>query len=101
MKKTSLGLDALIHSHRSHKRAPVCLTCGAYCEEWHLVEGEPDSTPFARVLVRHHGQEELRTFDMGTVCWDGDDLGKMIRSAEWFDPKVETGGSALILTESK
>jgi hypothetical protein len=43
------------------------------------------------VLVKHHGAEELGTFDMGSTNWDGDDLASMMRRRNWFDPMRHEG----------
>lgn len=92
MKRSSLGLDRQIYAVRhAHGHQPVCLTCGRYLDEEGLVEGEPGKTTYAKVLAKHHGQEELRTFDFGSTNWDGDDLTKFIASADWFDPRTEAG----------
>ena len=71
---------------------PLCMTCGRVVDYEALVEGYPGETTYARVLVRHHGAEELRTFDMGSTNWDGKDLGSMMRRTHWFDPTHEGVG---------
>ncbi len=55
------------------------------------MEGYPGETTFAKVLVKHHGAEELGTFDMGSANWDGQDLGSMMRRRNWFDPTRHEG----------
>ena len=72
-------------------RGPICLTCGRIVDEEQLVDGEPGQTTYARVLVRHHGAEELRTFDMGSTEWDGYELASHMRRANWFDPRGDAG----------
>jgi hypothetical protein len=67
-------------------RGPVCLTCGRVVDSEALVEGEPGHTTFAKVLVKHHGAEELRTFDMGSVEWDSYELKSHMMRANWFSP---------------
>lgn len=69
-----------------HAVGPVCMTCGRYVDEEVLVEGYPGESTHCKVLVRHHGQEELRTFDMGSSNWDARDLASMMRRTNWFDP---------------
>lgn len=70
---------------------PVCLTCGRVVDSESLVEGYPGSTTYARVLVTHHGAEELRTFDMGSSNWDEQDLASLMRRTNWFDPEAFEG----------
>lgn len=65
---------------------PVCMTCGRVVDSEELVEGYPGGSTTAKVLVRHHGAEELRTFDMGSVEWTPEDLASYMRRANWFDP---------------
>lgn len=78
---------------------PVCLTCGRVVDEETLVEGYPGESTFAKVLVRHHGAEELRTFAMGSTNWDERDLAQLMRRTNWFDPTRHEGlgtGQAVI-----
>lgn len=93
---------ALIRSHVSLAqrilapavRAPqgcVCMTCGRLVDSENLVEGEPGKTTFAKILVKHHGAEELRTFDMGSVEWDSYELKSHMLRANWFDPRGDAG----------
>lgn len=70
---------------------PVCMTCGRLVDSENMVEGEPGKTTFAKVLVKHHGAEELRTFDMGSVEWDSYELKSHMMRANWFDPRGDTG----------
>lgn len=70
---------------------PVCITCGRVVDSEELVEGYPGQTTFAKVLVRHHGGEELRTFDMGSVEWTSEDLKSYMRRSNWFDPTAHEG----------
>ncbi len=96
---------ALIRSHTSLEQrilapsvknasGPVCMTCGRIVTSEALVEGEPGRDTFARVLVKHHGAEELRTFDMGSVDWDSYELKSHMMRANWFDP-TSHGGAGL------
>ena len=78
--------------------APLCQTCGRYCDSFGLVEGEPGETDddglllksagttFFKVLVTHHGSEELGEFDAGGRLWSWDDVNKFIQRRTWFDP---------------
>lgn len=70
---------------------PVCMTCGRIVDSEELVEGEPGKTTFAKVLVKHHGAEELRTFGMGSVEWDAYELKSHMQRANWFDPGGDAG----------
>jgi hypothetical protein len=65
---------------------PVCMTCGRIVDSEALVEGEPGKTTYAKVLVKHHGAEELRTFDMASVEWDSYELKSHMMRANWFSP---------------
>lgn len=67
-------------------RGALCLTCGRTCDSEELVEGYPGESTYARVLVRHHGAEELRQFDFGSTNWDHHDLRSMMQRTHWFDP---------------
>ncbi len=62
------------------------MTCGRRVDSELLVEGEPGKTTFAKVLAKHHGAEELRTFDMGSVEWDDYELKSHMMRANWFSP---------------
>jgi hypothetical protein len=75
--------------------------CGAYCmiclrptaseEIKEEVHGDKN---YARVLVRCHGSEELRTFEFGSKEWDSTDLKRAMQRCAWFDPMShnETAG---------
>ena len=89
--KSRAGLAALLAPHVQSARGPVCMTCGRLVDSEALVEGYPGETTFARVLVKHHGAEELRTFDMGSSNWDERDLGSMMSRTNWFDPTAHEG----------
>jgi hypothetical protein len=70
--------------------APLCMTCGRHLDGEELVE---DSGDVVKVLGRHHGAEELAAFDLGTryyATWDErvEDVARMIRSHDWFDPTL-------------
>lgn len=76
-------------------RAPrgcVCVTCGRLVDSESLVEGEPGwGKTWCKVLVKHHGAEELRTFDFGSTNWDSYDLKSAMMRANWFDPTAHEG----------
>ncbi len=65
---------------------PVCMTCGRLVDSEEMIEGYPGESTHAKILVKHHGAEELRTFDMGSTNWDHTDLASMMRRTSWFDP---------------
>lgn len=83
--RTSLEQRILAPSVKAPS-GPVCMTCGRLVDSELLVEGEPGRTTFAKVLVKHHGAEELRTFDMGSVEWDSYELKSHMMRANWFSP---------------
>lgn len=78
---------------------PICMTCGRYVDSEELVEGEPGKTTSAKVLVKHHGAEELRTFGMDSIEWDANELKSHMMRANWFDPHGDAGlGVKLVAT---
>lgn len=69
-----------------------CVLCNHVVDVESLVEGEPGwGKPWCKVLVKHHGQEELATFDFGTIHWDHTDLRSYLNRKRWFDPTVQEG----------
>ncbi len=89
--KSTAGLVTLLGPDVQSAQGPVCMTCGRLVTEEQLVEGYPGVSTFAKILVRHHGAEELRTFEMGSSNWDEKDLSQMMRGTNWFDPTREAG----------
>lgn len=101
--KSRAAWGDIIHAPTTHAQpgAPVCMTCGRFLDEYGIVEGTPlydangslnlDATTWAKYLVRHHGAEELRTFDMGSTNWDYADVEQMARRTNWFDPRRHEG----------
>lgn len=67
------------------------MTCGKLVDEEGIVEGYPGESTWTKVLVRHHGAEEIRTFDMGSRNWDGEDLASLMQRTNWFDPNSHEG----------
>ena len=67
-------------------RGAVCLLCGKLVDEEAIVEGYPGESVTCKVLVRHHGAEELRTFNMGSSNWNEQDLASLMMRTNWFDP---------------
>lgn len=71
---------------------PECLTCLKPIPKMELVESLPgDGKPWAKVLMRCHGAEELVKFDMGSREWTAEELGKLVNKQRWFDPKQLAG----------
>jgi len=64
---------------------PLCDLCGKYLDGEELVESWPTG---ARVLGRHHGAEELASFELGTRGWDERDLSSAMRAHRWFQPET-------------
>lgn len=71
---------------------PICKLCSdasgktKHVSSEELVDCLPgDGKPYARVLVKCHGQEELMEFDMGTEGWDFEKLAKKMGRHVWFD----------------
>jgi hypothetical protein len=97
--RTVINLDQYI------RRAPVgniigpmCATCNRVVDYEGIVEGYPGEeneagqvtkmagSETARVLVRHHGAEELRTIDFGSREWGPMELAKWMQRIRWFNP---------------
>ncbi len=62
---------------------PECATCNRYVDSVNIVEMHKTT---AKVLARHHGAEELATFELGTEDYDEDDITRALRGHRWFDP---------------
>jgi hypothetical protein len=112
LRRTSSGIvDAALLADAREKRGwapahadiygPVCDLCGAVVDSEELVEGQPGglgpdpngvmtetpaSSRFARVLVSHHGAEELHTFDFESIWWNAEDLKRRMQHRRWFCP---------------
>lgn len=90
--RTRASWGDLVHAPSvQHARGPVCMTCGRLMDFNGVVEGYPagpndPGTTYCKYLVKHHGAEELRTFDMGSTNWDYADAEQMARRTNWFDP---------------
>ncbi len=74
-----------------HVRGAVCMTCGRLVDFEGVVEGYPGESGRCRYLVKHHGAEEARWFDMGSTNWDIADAAQMARRTNWFDPTKHEG----------
>lgn len=64
---------------------PTCMTCGAYADSMETVE---TGRLYAKVLIKHHGQEQLVTVDFDAEGWTYQDLGKCLRALRLFDPNT-------------
>jgi hypothetical protein len=85
-----VGLLEALRRPATDGYAPICMTCGRYLDSYEIVE---DSGDVVRVLGRHHGDEELASFDLGTrshATWDDrvEDLARSMRGHGWFDPAL-------------
>ncbi len=95
--KTRASWDDLVLTPvTKHPRSHVCMTCGRLVDFNGVVEGYPSKpndpgTTWCKYLVKHHGAEELRTFDMGSTNWDYADAEQMALHTNWFDPTREGG----------
>lgn len=91
--RRSLGaLENLVQApYAGSVRGAVCLTCGRLVDSEEIVEGYPGESVTCKVLVKHHGAEELRTFDMGSKDWDHTDLASYMQRTNWFDPFSHDG----------
>jgi hypothetical protein len=90
--KSRASLDDLIIAPIAGSvRGPVCMLCGKLVDSEEIVEGYPGESTWCRVLVKHHGAEELRTFHMKSSNWDEQDLASMMRRTNWFDPTSYEG----------
>lgn len=92
LRRSTATLDNLVVApYAGSARGAVCLTCGKLVDEEAIVEGYPGESVWCKVLVRHHGAEELRTFSMGSTNWDHEDLASMMARTNWFDPNSYDG----------
>lgn len=92
LRRSRASLDNLVLApYAGSARGAVCLLCGKLVDEEAIVEGYPGESETTKVLVRHHGAEELRTFDMGSKNWDEGDLASMMARTNWFDPRSYDG----------
>ncbi len=90
--KTRANLESLVQAPWVQPaRGCLCMTCGRLVDSEEIVEGYPGESGWAKVLVKHHGAEELRTFDMGSTNWDHYDLASMMARTNWFDPTSHEG----------
>ncbi len=68
-------------------KAMMCDLCGRDVDSEEVVEYAGKTA--VRVLVKHHGAEELATFDLGTEHWDDGDLSRAMRGHRWFQPETK------------
>ena len=98
-RRTAMNLDRyIIEPPKAQYYGPVCATCNRVCDGEEIVEGYPGAendagqvvTPAGgetcRVRVKHHGAEEVVTFDMGSRLWGMTELSKWLQRHRWFDP---------------
>jgi len=88
--KRRVGLLEALRRPVAEGYAPVCTTCGRYLDSYAIVEDVGD---VVKVLGKHHGAEELVSFDLGTrshATWDErvEDLARSMRGHTWFDPNL-------------
>jgi len=78
---------------------PVCDICNQVVDSEQIVEGYPGwcepihggltheaDSETCKVLVRHHGAEELHTFDFESRNWSAEDLRRRMQQRRWFSP---------------
>lgn len=62
-------------------------------EDWHLFElvDNTEGMPKSHILlrVRHHREEMVVRFDLGTQHWVEDDLERAVKTQVWFMPEDE------------
>ncbi len=105
LRRSTLSLEHYIRAGvKWDVTGPVCDLCNQVVDEESLVEGYPGvensdgmvmelaGQDWCKVLVKHHGQEELRTFQFGGRNWGPTDLKKAMQRVRWFSP--EDGGHA-------
>lgn len=64
---------------------PMCHTCLRVIPYEEIVE---QGSTFVKVLARCHGEEQLETFDFGSVEWDYEMLRSYRMRQKWFDPEL-------------
>lgn len=95
--KSLASWNDLVHAPNVQSpRGAVCMTCGRLVDFEGVVEGYPAKendagTTWCKYLTKHHGAEELRTFEMGSTNWDYADAAQMARRTNWFDPTRHEG----------
>jgi hypothetical protein len=91
LKRTQLGLLQWLRMPPKvqNQVGTQCATCHRAVDYEAFIEGEPNRTPYVKVLVRCHGQEELRRIDMGTIYWDAERAISMMRRQTWFEPNEQ------------
>ena len=86
LRKVSLGLvEALTLPVTDHW--PTCDLCNGPLDAIELVERAGPTA--VRVLGKHHGAEELATFELGTEHWEPDDVQRSVRGHRWFRPETK------------
>jgi hypothetical protein len=88
---------------------PVCDICNELVDSETIVEGYPGErgpgphgfgdgemlrladSETCKVLVRHHGAEELHIFDFESREWSPEDLRRRMQHRRWFSPLEDRG----------
>ncbi len=104
-RRTAMNLDRyIITPPKAQYFGPVCATCNRVCDAEEIVEGypgeenldgmvtKPAGSDTVRVRVKHHGAEEVVTFDMGSRLWGPSELQKWMTRHVWFNPLVGHAG---------
>jgi hypothetical protein len=100
LRRTKMGLSQYIITPPTlDVTGPVCALCDKVVDSEELVEGIPGEesgergmvtknagSDTCRVLVRHHGQEEIREIDFGSREWGPSQLASFMQRIRWFNP---------------
>jgi hypothetical protein len=101
LRRTAISLDQYILRApvKSRTKAPQCALCLCDVDSEEVVDGaapglddedgrvyERATGETVRVLVKHHGAEELRTIDFGSREWGHVELRKWMQRIKWFNP---------------
>ncbi len=111
IRRTKMGLDRYIITPPTlDVTGPVCALCDKVVDSEALVEGYPGEeagergmvTKLAggttcRVLVKHHGQEEIREIDFGSREWGPSQLASFMQRIRWFNPLEDGDAGKLAL----
>lgn len=91
LRKVHVGrMSGLLRALDEQKVGPECLTCLKPIPEASF-ENEPGHRPFAEVLIRCHGADEVVRLDMGTSAWTYAEAGKILNKQKYFDPHQIAG----------
>ena len=98
--RTSMDLGRYIRAPivQENRYGSMCQLCAQVVDSEAIVEGYPGEeneqgqvtrqadTEWCRVLVRHHGAEEVRTIEFGSRLWGPMELSRWMARTRWFDP---------------